>query len=782
MISPPAPNPTSGAVFLSYAREDAAAARRIADALRAFGVEVWFDQHELRGGDQWDAKIRQQVRDCRLFVPVISAATESRTEGYFRREWKLAAERTHDMGKRAAFLVPVVIDATPEARADVPDEFLRVQWSRLLNGVPSPEFVVQVKRLLEAPRAADGDAPPMRPSAPSNDNSGRLGEASRPPRRKTAPLVIAGLVIFLMALGGLWLRRSRPAKAEGAPNPQSDPMAATKTTVPGPPAPAVPAKSIAVLPFENLSRDAQNDVFTDGMHDDVITALTKIHDLTVISRTSVMGYKSGTRNLRAVAAELGVAHILEGSVQRDGNRVKLNMQLIDARTDAHVWADHYTGEITDTFTVQATLATAITMALKARFSPEEKALIARQATTDPEAYELYQRARRSEEGGSQRDAAPWAGAIALYEQAIAKDPRFVLAHAKLSEIHGLFYWFSSWDPTPGRREKAKAALDAAERIAPDAPETLVARGVYAYRCENDFERALAHHLAAERGMPNDAQLQDHIGSTLRRLGRPAEASQRFLRAVELDPRALPAAESYALSLFQLRRFADAGRFVEDKRRVFPNAAVLTEVGARSRFALDGDAKACLAALSAVAVAGRPSYTQARRVGDLEAAKAAVNRYVVTGQLEDIDALRPLPLWRAQWAWLNAQRDDARKFGVEALATLSNRTPNLRQQRSHGILVAQALAYCGRPADAARQVEEAMPEIVGRDKLQAISQRLSAAEAFLVAGDNVRALECLRESAAAGAWYSAAELRSDPLWAPLRNDAGFTEALKLLEPR
>src|SRR3954471_10120791 len=137
------------AVFLSYAREDAAAARRIAEALRGFGVEVWFDQNELRGGDAWDAKLRGQIRACTLFMPVISATTQARHEGYFRREWKLAVERTHDMAASRAFLVPVVIDDTAEARAEVPDEFMRVQWTRLVHGEPSPEFVQQVKRLLD---------------------------------------------------------------------------------------------------------------------------------------------------------------------------------------------------------------------------------------------------------------------------------------------------------------------------------------------------------------------------------------------------------------------------------------------------------------------------------------------------------------------------------------------------------------------------------------------------------------------------------------------------------
>src|SRR5882724_2211813 len=153
------------AVFLSYAREDTDAARRIAEALRAFGVEAWFDQSELRGGDTWDAKIRGQIRACTLFLPIVSARTQSRAEGYFRREWKLAVERTHDIAAGVAFIVPVVIDDTPESEAAVPDEFMRVQWTRLVHGVPTPQFVEQIKRLLESPRKASADTRPAFPVA-----------------------------------------------------------------------------------------------------------------------------------------------------------------------------------------------------------------------------------------------------------------------------------------------------------------------------------------------------------------------------------------------------------------------------------------------------------------------------------------------------------------------------------------------------------------------------------------------------------------------------------------
>ena len=181
------------AVFLSYARDDADAARRIADALRAFGLEVWFDQSELRGGDAWDAKIRKQIKECALFVPVISAATQERGEGYFRREWKLAVERTHDMAAGVAFIVPVVVDDTRADEATVPEEFLRFQWTRLPHGVPSAEFVEQVKRLLEAPRKPAMEAGRPRPA--------RRDEGVASPARSAMPGWIWGALAVVVVVG-----------------------------------------------------------------------------------------------------------------------------------------------------------------------------------------------------------------------------------------------------------------------------------------------------------------------------------------------------------------------------------------------------------------------------------------------------------------------------------------------------------------------------------------------------------------------------------------------------
>src|ERR1035437_4051005 len=238
-----------GAVFVSYAREDAASAHRIAEALRSHGVEVWFDQDELRGGDAWDAKIRRQVKECSLFLPVVSGHTQERYEGYFRLEWKLAVERTHLMLEGVPFLAPVVIDDTPESGAAAPAEFLRVQWTRLPGALPTPQFVEQVKRLLDSPRKA---APSTR-AAGTPASSASAAPAAATPQSAGIPKWLGAMAgIVVLALVGYIVLR--PTAKE--PGTAAKSVAEMKSGTPAPmpaasAAPKVSAKSIAVLPFAN---------------------------------------------------------------------------------------------------------------------------------------------------------------------------------------------------------------------------------------------------------------------------------------------------------------------------------------------------------------------------------------------------------------------------------------------------------------------------------------------------------------------------------------------------
>jgi TolB-like protein/Flp pilus assembly protein TadD len=292
-------------------------------------------------------------------------------------------------------------------------------------------------------------------------------------------------------------------------------------------------KSIAVLPFQNLSDEKENAYFADGMQDDILTNLSKIGDLKVISRTSVMSYRNGSRNAREIGKALGVATLLEGSVRRIGNRVRVNVQLINAENDEHIWAEDYDRDLTDVFAIQSDLAKKISATLQAKLSPNEKARLDRRPTANPDAYLLFIQAEQYATGADMfRDDSQ--KAEQLYEQAIKLDPNFAAAFACLSMVDSWAY--HTFDPTPARRERARATADQALRLQPDLPEGHLALGFSYYYGDRDYERALAEFEIAKRDLPNEAQAYMAIGAIQRRQGKWAESTASFERATTLDPK------------------------------------------------------------------------------------------------------------------------------------------------------------------------------------------------------------------------------------------------------
>jgi TolB-like protein/Flp pilus assembly protein TadD len=293
-------------------------------------------------------------------------------------------------------------------------------------------------------------------------------------------------------------------------------------------------KSIAVLPFENLSGDPDNAYFADGIQDDILTNLSKIGDLKVISRTSVMSYRgSGTRNARDIGKALGVATLLEGSVRRIGNRVRVNVQLINASNDEHIWAEDYDRDLTDVFAIQTDLAQKIVYTLQAKLSPNEKVRLDRRPTQDPNAYLLFVQAHDyANRMDMFRDTS--LKAEPLFEQAIELDPNFALAFAGLSMVESWLY--HSFDPLPARREKARLNADKALYLQPDLPEGHLALGFSYYYGDRDYERALAEFEIAKRGLPNEAQAYMAIGAIQRRQGKWTESTQNLEKAAALDPK------------------------------------------------------------------------------------------------------------------------------------------------------------------------------------------------------------------------------------------------------
>ncbi len=338
-------------------------------------------------------------------------------------------------------------------------------------------------------------------------------------------------------------------------------------------APAVAEKSIAVLPFENLSAEKQNEYFADGVQDQILTDLAQIADLKVISRMSVMQYKSGiARNLREIGQQLGVANVVEGSVQRAGNRVRVNAQLVDARTDAHLWAQTYDRDLADVFAIQSEIAKAIADQLQAKLSPNEKKAIEQPPTTDLAAFDLYSRAKSLllTAGFSLTNEPDLHKAIELLDEAVKRDPSFFDAYCQLAFAHEQLYAVSGFDHTPARLALAEAAVQAATRLRPDAGETHLARAQYLYYGLRDYAGALAELEIARRALPNDPRLFELTGYILRRRGQQEEGLQNLQRAAELDPRNFDTLQQIALSYQFLGRYAEAIAALDRASAIVPD--------------------------------------------------------------------------------------------------------------------------------------------------------------------------------------------------------------------
>lgn len=543
------------AIFISYARQDVGAARRIAEALRDRGMEVWFDQNELRGGDAWDQKIRRQIRECALFIPVISENTEGRGEGYFRLEWKLAVERTHLMAEGVPFLAPVAVGSTKDVGSAVPAEFLNVQWSQLPGGLPTPDFVNQIEQLLHRPRK------PGTAAAITRDP----GRAASAPKRSLVPWVVTGIGLAALAFGiFLAVVRSPPASLA--------PAAAAPVSLAQPP--LVSEKSIAVLPLTNLSDEKDSAFFTDGMHDELITDLAAIADLKVISRTSVLQYRETRENLRAIGKELGVAYILEGSVRHAGDRVHVNAQLIDARTDTHVWAGTFDKETPDVFLLQAALAQEIAVALQAKLTPSESKRIERDRGASVEVYEKVQRARQVI-FDTQAKVKDYDAAEKLAKESVEAEPKFALGWATLGHINVAFV-YRGFDRSTKRVGAAKAAIDQALQIDPDLPEGHWALGRYYETVDHalplleSMKQARAELERAREDMPNEPHILSDISSVVfYENGDFNEAITLQKRAVELNPRDPLTIYNLGRMYYILGRTDEAISAFDEARRLSP---------------------------------------------------------------------------------------------------------------------------------------------------------------------------------------------------------------------
>jgi len=379
---------------------------------------------------------------------------------------------------------------------------------------------------------------------------------------------------------------------------------------------AIGEKSIAVLPFENLSEEKQNEYFADGVQDEILTDLAKIADLKVISRTSVMQYKSGlARNLRKIGEELGVATVLEGSVQRSANKIRVNAQLIDARNDAHLWAQTYDRDLADVFAIQSEIAKAIADQLQAKLSPNEKKAIEQPPTTDLAAFDLYSRAKSllltaALSASGNQDLRK---AIELLDEAVKRDPSFFDAYCQLAWAHETLYAVQSTDHTPARLALAEAAVQAATRLRPDAGETHLARASYLYYGRRDYAGALAELESVRRALPNDPRLFELTGYILRRRGQHEEGLRNLQRAVELDPRNFFTLQQIALSCQQLGRYAEAIAALDRALGVVPDNVETRTTRAQLYLFWKGDTRPLHQTIDAILAQGPSAIASAADV-------------------------------------------------------------------------------------------------------------------------------------------------------------------------
>ena len=534
------------AVFLSYSSQDADAARRICAALRAAGIEVWFDESELRGGDAWDASIRRQIRDCALFMPIISASTNARGEGYFRLEWRLAVERSQLMADDQAFLLPVVIDATPEASARVPDRFRERQWSRLQGGETPSAFIEHLRQVLS------GVA--LLPATPLLMQSAPVTVA---PRKRAWLVAIAALAAMAIA-SLITFKAWHGHVTDKAPVAR---VAAADTL-------AADLKSVAVLPFENLSGRAEDAYLADGLQEEILNALARLRDLKVISRTSVMEYRGRTHNVREISQRLGVRSILEGSIRRDGNTLRLTVQLIDARDDHHLLAANYDRDLAHVLNLQSAVARQVAEALAATLSAYERGELDRVGTNSGDAYNRYLRAVALYRQPVPEDETGLVEPKRLLEEALRLDPDYADALALLSQADTWTYFYS---PRPADGDAARQAFERALAIDPQLPEAQLARGLYAMYVTADLDQALADLTAVVRLRPNAAGAHSALGLALRRRGRMTESLAHAVRAWDLDPLNHAYDGPPIVTLLGLRRYPEAIEQTTLYLKRFPNS-------------------------------------------------------------------------------------------------------------------------------------------------------------------------------------------------------------------
>jgi TolB-like protein/Flp pilus assembly protein TadD len=595
-------------------------------------------------------------------------------------------------------------------------------------------------------------------------------------RRRVWIVAAVGSVIAMLGLGAYWFWHTWTTDLHLEPGA----------------APAIVEKSIAVLPFENLSDDKQNAYFADGVQDEILTNLARVADLKVISRTSVMQYKSGAqRNLRDIAKTLGVSHVVEGSVQRSGGRVHVSAQLIDAKTDMHLWAESYDRELADVFAIENELAEQIVSQLKSKLSPQEKAAIEEKPTADLAAHDLYIRAKTliATAVFSSPAHESLSEAVRLLNQAIERDPAFALAYYQLAQAHDLLY-FGGTDHTPARLALADAAIQSLTRLRPNSGEAHLAIAKHLYWVYLDYEHAREELKLAQKSLPNDPLPFQILGFIERRQGRWAESTKNLERSIELDPQNRSVLQQLANSYLCLRDYAGAERVLNRAIMLAPKDSNMRAFRAAIEFDWHADTRPLISTIRAIIAEDSREAQNIAQLWlevslcerDFDGALRALAALPIAGCYNDT-----VPFPRAWCEGVVAQmRGDTRAARAAFTRARTEAAKLVAEQPDYAealCVLGMADAALGHKEDAIREGRRAVELLpVTKDAIIGVQLVRNLSLIYAWADEKDLAFKQLTIAAGIPSYLSYGQLRLHPYWDPLRGDPRFEKIVASLAPK
>jgi TolB-like protein/Tfp pilus assembly protein PilF len=542
-------------------------------------------------------------------------------------------------------------------------------------------------------------------------------------------------------------------------------------------------KSIAVLPFESLSDEKENTYFADGIQDDVLTNLSKIGDLKVISRTSVMPYRGKASNVREIGKALGVSTILEGSVRRIGNRVRVNVQLINTANDEHIWAEDYDRDLTDVFAIQTDLAQKIANELQAKLSPTEKAQMQRKPTENGEAYLAFVQAHNL--SCAFEDFDKLKQSEQLYERAIELDPNFALALAWSSQLQS---WIvHTFDRTLERREKARSLAERALQLQPDLPEAHLALGYSYYYGDNNYDAALKEFQIAQQGLPNEADAYLAIGAIQRRQGKWAESTANIEKAVSLSPKESFPLQNLSFNYAMVRNYDAATKTIDRALVMDPNALQLLEVKSKLAIAEKGDfnvAEKAFETVKSIPMTNEQKIKVAAGRADVFLLERKYNEGLQAAESLPDDQLSGSSEGASSKYYLigfarKSLHDDsgARAAFLKAKSVAEEQLKRNPDAADAHIQLAKVLAFLGEKDSAlaeAQRATELQPE--SKDAFGGPEITAGVAEVHAILGNNAQAIEILDGLLNRPSSVTVQILKVNPVWDPLRNDPDFQSLL------